>query len=284
MADDETPIGQLFSQVYIARGEVEKDSARFRRRMGAYVDQVLRDHKSKFADVIQRELGVDVPWIANWGPSIPRFFEEAEIRDVLDSITLIWRTLVQLQYSIVAHHWLSFVQRALHEESLGYRLDERAGIHYFVDEEFERNRAATLESLADAKYAAVAAEFEQAHRCLDQEPADTKGAIRAVFDAIEILVKLVVAGKKVSRLGATEVDKHLKPLAQRAYANDPTARTAANQLLSSLSNWINSAHQYRHGQKVHEPAPPPLNLAVAMVSLGATYLRWLVEIERLANR
>ena len=55
---------------------------------------------------------------------------------------------------------------------------------------------------------------------------------------------------------------------------------AATKFLDGLIGWVRSIHEYRHGQEVEEPAPPPLGLAVAMVSSGATYLRWLAELDQ----
>ncbi len=35
---------------------------------------------------------------------------------------------------------------------------------------------------------------------------------------------------------------------------------------------------YRHGQDTPEPVMPPLPLALALISNGASYLRFLVEV------
>lgn len=127
------------------------------------------------------------------------------------------------------------------------------------------------------------AEFESAHEKLSQVPPDTKDAIRAAFEAMEILTKLMVGSKKLKRLGSAEVEKYLKPMVKNAYTDDEVALNAANQFLSGLSDWINAAQIYRHGQEVEEPAEPPVDLAVAMVSTGAAYLRWLVKLDLSSN-
>ena len=283
MTNDEVPIGERFSHVYIARGTPTKDSQRFRVRLGAFCKQFLNSYGTDFATAISRELGVDVPFVGMYR-SISRFLLEAELRDVLDAITLIWRVLRQQRLERLANRWLQFVERTLKEENLGYRVDEAAGLHYFVDEEFERNRFATLQCLADPRYTAVAAEFENAYQKLDQDPADTKGAVRAVFEAVEILGKLMVGENRMSRLTTHEINTHVRPIVESVYQRDAVALIAANKFLDGLIDWVSSIHEYRHGQEVEEPAPPPLGLAVAMVSAGATYLRWLAEIDHLANR
>lgn len=285
MTDDEVPevpIGERFSHVYVARGTPTRDSQRFRHRLGAFYHEHLRDYRNSFANSISRELGVSVPLVGiNW--SIDKFFREAGLRDVLDAITLIWRELMRMRQQQLSGRWLEFVERTLEEENLGYRVDASAGVHYFVDEEFEQNRVATIERLASSRYAAVLSEFESAHQKLDEHPSDTKGAVRAAFEAVEILSKLMVGENRMRRLTAHEINNHLRPIVEDAYEEEAVALTAANKFLDGLIDWVSSIHEYRHGQEVQEPAPPPPGLAVAMVSSGATYLRWLAELDQSIN-
>jgi len=282
MTNDEVPTGERFSHVYIPRGTPTQDSERFRRRIAAYFYE-FRSVAGPCYRFINAELGVDLPDASTYCGSIQKLFQSGQLRDVLDAITLVWRALSR-HHGPSANRWRSFVQRALEEENVGYRLDERAGVRYFVDEEFERNRLATIDRLANPSYAAVLAEFESAHQNLDQRPADTKGAVRAAFEAVEILSKLMVGGNRMSRLTTREINAHLKPIVESVYHADAVALEAATKFLDGLIGWVSSIHEYRHGQEVEEPAPPPLGLAVAMVSSGATYLRWLAEIDHLANR
>lgn len=284
MTSDEPPVGELFSKIYIERGKPQRDSIRFRRRLAYYVHEHLEQSGKLIASMLRQELGAIVSNTFFGPTSIHTFFVDAELPDILNAITLLWRVLTKSGYNTRAEGWLRFVQRVIAEENLGYRVDEKAGVHYFVDEEFERNRTATIQCLANPKYAAVASEFESAYQKLDEDPADTKGAIRAVFEGLETFAKLMVDKTKIARLNEAAVEKHLKPIAQRAYSGDPVALNAANQLLSGLSDWVNAAHQYRHGQKTQEPTVAPLGLAVAMVSSGATYIRWLVELDQQANQ
>lgn len=268
------PTGQRFSHVYLERGKPTKDSPRMRRRLAAYLSELNIDVRIKSVESIHRELGVDVP--AQVGYNLRGFFDSAELKDVLDAITIIWRVF---PYRRTQEIYQSFVQRVFEEENVGYRIDELGGVHYFVDEEFERNRVSVLSCLGESRYVAVAAEFESGIRRLDEDPPNTKDAVRSVFVALEILVKLMVDGEKVARLGPAEVERYLKPLAGQAYNENRVASDSANQVLNALSDWINANQMYRHGQKVEEPAPPPLELAVVIVSTGASFLRWLVELD-----
>ena len=283
MTNNETPVGKRFSFLYLERGKPVQDSERFRKRLSMFAIKTLEDYQSRFYELTALELGVTIDQ-KSYEPYFSAFFERSELRDLLDAITLIRHELVRRKRKDLADRWVYFVERVFDEENLGYRVDDGGGVHYFIDEEFERSRVAALHCLANPKYAAVAAAFDDAHRNLDEDPADTKGAVRAVFEAMETLAKLMVEGNKISRLGPNAVERHIRPIVQGTYEDERVALDAANQLLTGLSDWINSAQLYRHGQKVKEPAEPPLGLTVAIVSSGATYLRWLVELDQRANQ
>jgi hypothetical protein len=66
---------------------------------------------------------------------------------------------------------------------------------------------------------------------------------------------------------------------QRLYANDSVALRASIKVLSSFKGWIDAAHFYRHAPGHEKPKPPPLALAVVMVSEGALFIRWLAELD-----
>lgn len=174
--------------------------------------------------------------------------------------------------------WLKFVKRALAEENLGYRVDDRGGIHPLVDVEFEAQRVAVIQVLSAERYRATLEAFEGAHEALERDPPDTKEAVRDVFGAIENLFKLMAGGKS-PRLASAEVKKHLPAMLDGHYT-DNTARSAAGRMMDSLCDWVDGAHWYRHEQGQPDPAPPPIHLCVTIMSTGAGYLRWLAEIDK----
>lgn len=278
MSEQGKLIGKPFSHLYIERGAPEKDSIRFRIRLGYFFKKHFSECNYEIAQILGEECGVEVQYPAD----IPRFFEEAEPRDVLNSITHIFKYLSSrpTHYRVKHTDWKKFVERVFIEENLGYILDEKAGVHFFIDKEFEKNRVSALSCLGEPKYAAVRNEFEKAHSKLDSDPAETKDAIKAIFEALEILYKLITNAKGKDRLNGAGVRDKIKPIAQTIYSNDPTALKAADHLLDGLCDWIEACHMYRRGQNVQEPNDPSIGLAVQIVSSGASYLRWLVEINK----
>ena len=247
---------------------------RFRRRVTAMVErmEVLREH---LPDIVSGEVGINVPY-AVYSHDWEKFFGNSDFVDVLDTITLAGRLLLARRDPIAAT-FRDFVDRAMREEGVSFTLDEKCGVHFYVDEEFEAHRQATVGSLTSARYEAARAAFERGHACLDSPSPDTLGAVRGVFDAIENVFKLSTNGKS-ARIGLTEITKDLRPLAGALYTGP--AENATGLILKSLGEWVNAAHQYRHDPGHPEPAPPPLELAIAMMASGAGFLRWLATIDQ----
>jgi hypothetical protein len=157
-----------------------------------------------------------------------------------------------------------------------YDVDDQGGVPFYLDEEFARNRAATIAALQSARYANVLHSFEGGLVDLSQVPPDGKGAIRATFAAVEGLFRLIFPNQP--RLGAKESDV-IGPLLQAAHAGDNVAHRASGTVLNSFKEWVDAAHFYRHEQGKEGVAQPPLTLAVYLTSTGASHLRWLAELD-----
>jgi hypothetical protein len=270
MPADDPPQGARFSHVYLERGEPAQDSRRMRRRLASVVWSWSDDSRQALAKLVTRELGVAVPY--NVGYNWWEFFDNCEIRDVLDLVTVAFRQL----FFGRGGNWLGEVQRIFAEENVHYRVDNQGGVHFYLDEQFAGNRAATIAALQSARYANVLHSFEGGLAALSQVPPDGKGAIRATFAAVEGLFRLIFP--KAPRLGAKESEA-LRPLLQAAHAGDNVAQSASGKLLTSFKEWIDAAHLYRHEQGKEEVAQPPLTLAVYLTSTGASHLRWLAELD-----
>lgn len=269
------PKGQRFSHVYLERGEPMSDSVRMRHRLASlfyatYGMDGLRGYAT-------RELGVSIPY-ASSSPDWGRFFEKSALRDVLDIVTLAFRHLKGEGIGANALvTWTESVGRIFSEENVRYRVDEVGGVHFAIDGEFEHNRTATISALSSSRFANVLSEFLGAFLQLDAIPPNGKGAIRATFTAAEGLFRLMYPS--APRLTSSEIKKHLTPTLQRLHKGDAATLGASAKLLSSFQEWVEAAHFYRHEPGKEEIAQPPLTLAINMVSLGASYIRWLAEID-----
>jgi hypothetical protein len=268
--------GMRFSLLYLDRSEYLKDSKRFRNRLAAFYDEYLDEfYKDDIAKLIELEIGAEVPSSIGYY-RVSAFLKSAELRDLIDSITVIYKALSANAYSGQApDKWKEFVARALSEENLGYQLDEKCGVHYFVDEEFERNRYSTLLVLDNSRYSSIRTAYDMAYQYLDNHPMDTKGALRSIFESIEILVKQMVDTKNLNKW---VVENTLKEKCLSCYESDATAKTVLSKMFDGFAQWVDSIHNYRHGQADTHPVAPPVNIAVYALSSGTAFLRWLIEL------
>ncbi len=284
MEENAEPVGQLFTHVYCERGTPLSDHKLARHRLGGYCDNNFNDHVYDIKKSLKHEIGLSVPFsVNNW--SLEKYFEQIDVKYVLSSITVVYRTLTQCAkvwkggdryLSPLAEGWLVFVARVFKEENMCYRVDEKGGVHYLVDAEFERNHNSTLRCLENPKYAAVKGAFEESYHYLISTPQDTKSAVRAVFEALEILSKLMVETKNLNKW---LVENTLKEVALKNYAADEVAQKCVAGMFDGFALWVDTMHNYRHGQGTAEPIAPPLDFTVYALSTGAAFLRWLVDID-----
>ena len=169
--------------------------------------------------------------------------------------------------------WIQLVDE-IREENLTYRVGNDGIVRPHIDEEFDGNQSSALLALDDEKFAEARDDFEKAFRHLRN--GEGKQALRMMFPAVEVAAKVLFPGK-FSRLMPNELDSTLRPLLDARYADNEPARDASRQLLEAFKKWINSSHLYRHGQEVQASAEPPQELVVLHLSLGASFLRWMIE-------
>lgn len=276
MDDTEVTNGERFSQVYLTTAELLEDSLRFRRRLAIPASKT--PGSNGLADLIHSELGVRVPVTGGYRSQYDweSFFQKAELRDVLDSITLVYRLIVANSTSRAGQEWCKQVERIMREERTKYRVDSAGGVHFYTDVEFERQRATTIRGLEGRRYGAVRASYDASHGALDAEQPDTVQALREMFSAIETLFKLM--DSRASRLGPSEISRHLIPILQRTFQGNDL--DAAKLYAKSMGEWVNAMHHYRHAQGVEDPAPPSVDFTVALMATGGAYLRWLARIDR----
>lgn len=267
--------GELFSRTYLRTGVPTQDSMRFRNRLYGQM-QLNHSRDSSWYEVAQalrQSGGLDIQ--GSFG-GFRTFLLQSPIQDILDFVTLYWRRAGgDTAYDSRPEKWRSFVSTALKEENLGYRLDGKCGVHYFVDEEFERNRVSALSALDAPPLRAARTALEEAHRYLDPGSRDTKTSVRSAFEALEIVVRLMFPEQK--NLNKWLVENKLKPLAVGA-AKDETEAKAVSLTFDGLAQMIDGLHIYRHGQPVVEPAAPTLDFAVFTLSSIAAALRWIVVL------
>lgn len=263
--------GRRFSRNYVDRGPPTSDSARMRLRIAAVFNDFVT---TEFDDYVKLKFGIEGPMYTrahNW----EEWFNKLSLVDFLDVITLFAEFQKKHPYGRPGP-WVANVRAVLSEENVRYRIDDLGGVHFSVDGEFEHNQVSALSALSAPRYRAASAHFDAAQSALDQVPPRTRDAIRQIFDSVETIFKLMFPAE--SRLGAAEITKKLKPIIQDRAISAPE-KDAAGRIIEAFKEWTNGAHQYRHAAGGQEPDNPPIEFAVLNVSMGASFARWLAEID-----
>jgi hypothetical protein len=278
--------GDRFSQLYIAKGAPVQDSARARIRCGAEFEVYVDDKYfgdailSSLAYTLNTELAAKLPQ-PYYVVHIARYWEKCPLPDFLDSLTFAFRAVAEHKVADYAKAWPAFIGRVFHEENLGYKIDSKGVVHYRVDEEYESNVSSALTALDAAKYSAVRTAFERARADLSKAVPDALDSVRSLFEAAESLFKIVTGSG--SSLDAGEVKRKLAGfVAQQMKDSDPIAKSSTAKLTEGFADWVNACHPYRHGHDQPDAVEPPMSLAVALMSTGASYIRWIATLDQAA--
>jgi hypothetical protein len=274
------PLGKRFSDVYQERGKPTSDSERMRRRIAVTLSQ----YGVQFERHAEKELGIPTPYSksASW----TKIIETWDVDDVLNVITILIDyqkaiSVTQTSKTLVARTMVSQFNRIFEEENVSYRVDAQGGVHFHHDEEFVRNAQATIAGLGAPRYVNSLDRFNSGMKSISGSVPDGKTGIRNVFEAAEGLFRLIVP--RAPRLTADQINL-LDPILQKRYADDRTAAGASAKLLASFKDWTESCHFYRHepGQP-DEIAQPPIELAIHLMSVGAAFIRLMLEIDEALN-
>jgi hypothetical protein len=77
------------------------------------------------------------------------------------------------------------------------------------------------------------------------------------------------------------VENTLKSKCLKIYESDPIAMKVASKMFDGFTQWVDSVHNYRHGQVGEEPLSPPEDITIYIISSGTAFLRWLVYLNNI---
>ncbi|MCE1236836.1 MAG: hypothetical protein LWW93_10815 [Hyphomicrobiales bacterium] len=229
-------------------------------------------------DLLNREIGTNLDRRGSalesyWPPAM----EKAELRDLLDGITVVARNV---GYNL--DNFITEVRRIFSEEKVRYSIDKLGGVHLSVDSEFEQAKISAIRNLNSSRYQNVKFHFEAAYTYLDGIPPDLKAAIRNIFFANEGLFRIIFPESQ--QLSGAELKKHLKPRLDQFYNGQDPAIHVAQKQLAQFSAWIDGAHFYRHEPGTEKLAQPPFEMTIHFVAAGAAWLRWLSTFDNASQR
>lgn len=261
-----------FSKLYLAPPPVAVDSPKARSRIGGYCSALHFRAIDAIRETIDQELGIHIV-SGSRIPNIRRFFDVCEHPDFLDALTHVVSALQKNEYWQEAHDCRAFISRVLAEQNLPYRLGDDDCIHPLVDSAFERERASILMALSAVSFPAARNSLQLAFDSLKPDGTGTHDAVRHCFDAVENVFKATFPEKL---LGAVEIKRWIEPIIAKKY--EGRAANAGLRLVAAFKEYVNAMHQYRHADGEPAPTPPPIDLAVLLLSQGTANLRWLLGL------
>lgn len=283
MPEEDITIGGLYAHNYLRTDEILRDNPRMRFRLSKLFEVVASnqgDDAYHFGKLVERELGFSVLSHGTYSLYFPyeNVTESVEIVDLFHMITLLFKFLRGNRSSAKQDKLRSEIQRIFDETNVGYKLDEKGGVHPKFDEEFERVRLSAIRKLGSSEFSTERHYVEAVEQALLADPLDGKAAIRNTFDAIENLFKQMFP--KVPQMNKANLQKHLKPAIEQHFTGEgnKNARRSSLKMIDALINWVDGAHEYRHAPGTPEPLQPPETLTILAVSQGLSYLRWLAEL------
>ena len=258
--------GELFRRNYVRPDQKVSDSPRARRRI-LQVDRALHENRQyEFVKLVEGELGVKFPGAGY--PNHEKFWTDADIDDFLSAVTLLHR--------VAEHRKLDALRRIFEEEHLRYRIDDQGGVHYLIDEQFERSVAASIDGLGSAKYEAARHALEQTLDGMSGANPSGKSLISGVFEAVESAFLARIQPANVNRLNDQSINNHLRPIFVGRYANAPDADDKIDRVLELLKAWVKTAHPFRHGVAFDQIHEAPFDYAVLLADQGMAFLRHIV--------
>ncbi|RWN27856.1 MAG: hypothetical protein EOR97_25130 [Mesorhizobium sp.] len=258
--------GGFFRRNYVREPVLLADSVRARRRLARWFWATKVGDRNAFAVRMERLFGIDYP-TGFEGYVHDDFWRDEDITDVLSGITL-W-----LQMSHLRADALAEVRAILTEEALRYRIDAKGGVHFFIDEEFERSIQSTVAGLGSPRFIAANHALENALSNLDVAKQSGKGLISGTFEAVESAFLTIISPTSHDRINLKAIDDHLKPKLLNHFSGYPEANDKVDRLLETFKAWVKSAHPFRHGAGFDQIHEAPLDLAIASAAQGLSFLR-----------
>ncbi|WP_421134127.1 hypothetical protein [Alteromonas sp. A079] len=260
-----------FSQLYCEKGDVRSDSERMRVRLLSKFE-ALPIEQYQLVKIIELECGIEIENDYNGYYYLPDFFSECELRDFLDTLTFIFSLLHNRpRYE---ESWVDFTNKVFREEHVKYQMDSKGVVHLFIDEAFEATRAGAIEHLDKVQLRVAKEHYERTFLYLDEEPINTRGSVRSVFDAVESAAKEITNG---SQLNKNLITDRLSPLIL-APIQCSNEKLVTEKLIKSFIEWVNACHFYRHAQAEPKAAPPSLETTILIITQGSGFLRLLCTL------
>lgn len=278
----EPKTGELFSRNYLKPISLSADSERMRFRIATFLDEYFEDNQVSVGRLIEKEIGIKAvdDGTYNTYVSWKTFLGTVDVVDFLDILTIIARSYpkrsIKKDRMTVSYNVIDFIQKVFRDQNVAYSIDEKGGIHPFVDTAFTSQLSETIRNLSDAELSAARSLVEASERSLLASSFDGRTSVRSIFDAVENVFKLLNSGS--NQMNKAAINDKLRPQLLSNLVNGSHEYRATSKLVDSLQDWVDAGHNYRHEPGEPEPSQPSMQFAVQYLSQGMGYVRWLCHV------
>lgn len=253
-----------------------------RRRVATLINASLdgNDKSVAVGSYLESELGIQIVSTAGYSAFVrwENFLTNCELRDFVDVITLVYRFAILKRWLGDPQGYRNTISRIFRERNMGYRIDGQCGVHPHVDSAFEQSRISAIIGLETDRYNAAREHIESAEHSLMENAPNNRQAIRSIFDAAENIFKMMFNG--VTQTNGATIRDNLRPQIETVYAGNLLVKRTSLKQCDGFRDWVDSAHFYRHADGEREPAQPPKELTVLIVSQGYGWVRWLAALDK----
>jgi len=231
------PTGIRYSLLYLQPEQLMADSSRLRRRFRTLLNAQFPLESESIGRFIEAELGIIVlklyyVYSVEW-----KYLDDCEMRDVLDSVTLVARFMQKNRVSI--DQYLADARRILSEESANYLIDDSFGVHPFIDSGYQATLVSVIRGLDGPRFIAAREHVQRSDKEL-LPTGNNREAVRAIFDASENIFKQMYPS--ATSINKGNIHNELRPRMERIYL-DPVAKRAALKIVDAFSSWVDGAHK-----------------------------------------
>jgi hypothetical protein len=273
--------GGYFSRNYVAKVENKTDDNRMRLRIATYLSEYFQGESFEVGRYIEKELGQKVlrqghTLFVDWEKTLTSI----PIDDFLDILTAVCKFLPRRTITRagdrITYDPARFFARVFREQTVPFRIDEKGGIHPFIDVQFSAQLNNTISGMGGPKLSAARESVMDAEKSLLEINFKGKSAIRSIFDANENIFKQIFP--KNNQLNSAAIQNDLRPRILESHGLDNTEKKSTSKLIDSYRSWVDAAHFYRHDAGESEIVEPSHAYAVQFVSQGISYCRWLARL------
>jgi hypothetical protein len=252
-----------FSRRILPSGPRNVDNQKLRNRVIQYVSGLLLVYQNSVRREVSIQTGDHRPLV--------EYLTNCDWMELIDSVAYIANGLEP--WPELRTEWLKFITTAFEQEHVTFKIEADGSPVSVVDEAFSELVEATLDELNDPLFETARQHCVLALKKFKRP--DTLGeSIEQVFKAAENIYRMT---SKKDGIGAGVSDYYRGRWVSRLAGPE---KEAVERMSTSLKEWVNAVHPFRHADSSPKPTPPSRETAVWLITCGMSHIRWMAHVHR----